>query len=108
MKSQIEYPVIDLKKTGENIRQLRISRGLSVNEVREFLGFSEPQAVYQWQKGVSLPSVDHLCALSKLLAVPMDDILVLKNPNKTEQSGSKSGFGQRVESLVTNLVFLAA
>ena len=80
MKHQIAYPVIDVKKTGENIRYLREWRGLSVDDVRVFMGFSDPQAIYQWQRGINLPSVDHLCALSKLLNVSMDDILILKTP----------------------------
>ena len=80
MKRPVTYPVIDVEKTGKNIQRLREQRGLSVNDVREFMGFGDPQAIYQWQKGISLPNVDNLCALSKLLDVPMDDILVLKPP----------------------------
>ena len=80
MKRQIPYPVIDVRRTGENIRCLREHKGLTVNDVREFFGFSDPQAIYQWQRGISLPSVDHLCALSKLLEVSMDEILVLEAP----------------------------
>ena len=80
MKRQVPYPVIDVAKTGQNIRLLREQAGLSINDVREFMGFNDPQAIYQWQRGVCLPSVDHLCALSKLLDVPMDDILVLNSP----------------------------
>ena len=80
MKRQVPYPVIDVAKTGQNIRLLREQAGLSINDVREFMGFNDPQAIYQWQRGVCLPSVDHLCALSKLLDVSMDDILVLSSP----------------------------
>ena len=86
MQYNVTYPIIDLERTGRNIRYLRECRGLSVNDVREFMGFDDPQAIYQWQKGTTLPSVDHLCALSKLLNVSMDDILVLETP-VTERVG---------------------
>ena len=37
-----------------------------------------PQAVYCWQRGRNLPSVDNLYAISKLWGVSMNDILVEK------------------------------
>lgn len=71
-----QFPVIDLPATGANIRYLRQSRGLSVRDLQQFFGFEEPQAIYKWQRGQSLPTVDNLYALSTLLDVPMNDILV--------------------------------
>lgn len=70
------FPVIDLTATGANILRLRKARGLSVRELQQFFGFEEPQAIYKWQRGQSLPTVDNLYALSALLDVPMNDILV--------------------------------
>lgn len=74
-----QFPVIDLPATGENIRRLRQTKGLSVRELQQFFGFEEPQAIYKWQRGKSLPTVDNLYALSVLLDVPMNDILVEAN-----------------------------
>ncbi len=70
------FPVIDLAATGENIRRLRIERGLTVRDVQSYFGFEEPRAIYKWQSGQALPSVDNLYALGSLLDVPMDQILV--------------------------------
>ncbi len=70
------YPVIDLAATGRNITRLRKERGLSVRDMQAFFGFEEPQAIYKWQSGKSLPSVDNLYALGALLGVAMEDILV--------------------------------
>ena len=72
----ITFPAIDLRATGRNIARLTKERGLTVRDVQSFFGFSEPQAVYKWQSGKSLSSVDNLYALSRLLEVPMEDILV--------------------------------
>ena len=73
---QKTFPVIDPAATGANIVRLRRARGLSVRELQAFFGFEEPQAIYKWQKGKSLPSVDNLYALGALLEVPMEEILV--------------------------------
>ena len=75
----IPYPVIDMKKTVENIQRIRMNCGLEVRDVQRFLGLASPCGIYLWQKGCSLPSVDHLCAISKLFRVSMDDIIVLKD-----------------------------
>ena len=74
--NRIAFPVIDPVATGENIQRLRRERGLSVRDLQTFFGFEEPQAIYKWQRGKSLPSVDNLYALSALLDVSMDDIIV--------------------------------
>ena len=70
------FPVIDSVATGNNIRRLRMERGLTVRELQSYFGFEEPRAIYKWQKGESLPTVDNLYALGALFEVPMDQILV--------------------------------
>jgi len=75
------FPVIDPVATGENILRLRKARGLSVRDLQNWFGFEEPQAIYKWQKGKSLPTVDNLYALGTLLNVPMEEILV---PRRTQ------------------------
>ena len=74
--NSIAYPTIDMKATGARITQLRKARGIKVSELSEYMGFAEPQAVYKWQRGESLPTVDNLFALSKILRTSMEDILV--------------------------------
>ena len=75
-----DFPVIDLAATGSNIRRLRISRGLTVRDLQNYFGFAEPRAIYKWQKGECLPTVDNLYALGILFGVPMDSILVPAAP----------------------------
>lgn len=70
------FPTIDMKRTGRQIERLRKDRGLTVRELQTYFGFEHPQAIYKWQWGESLPSVDNLFALARLLRVPMQDILV--------------------------------
>lgn len=74
------FPMINLTKTGENILALRMQKGLSVRTLQQMLGFATPQAIYKWQQGLTLPSVDNLVALSTILGVPIDKILVVEVP----------------------------
>jgi len=70
-------PTIDMVKTGENIIRLRKARGLTVKDLQTAFGFETPQAIYKWQHGTALPSVDNLVILAALLEVPVDEILVV-------------------------------
>ena len=57
---------------------LREKQGLSVKDLQLLLGFAMPQAIYKWQHGVCLPSVDNLVALSVIFSVPVDAILAVE------------------------------
>ena len=70
------FPVIDLPGTGRNIQRLRQQAGVTVRELQAYFGFEYPQAIYKWQHGECLPSVDNLLALARVLQVPMEDLLV--------------------------------
>ena len=69
-------PTIDMARTGANIIKLRKAAGLSVHDLQLAFGFNSPQAIYKWQNGTALPTVDNLMALARLLHVRIDDILV--------------------------------
>ncbi|MCR5272894.1 MAG: helix-turn-helix domain-containing protein [Lachnospiraceae bacterium] len=71
----MEYPVLDAKKTGERIKELRKAHNLKVEQIASFMGFESVQAVYKWQRGDSIPTVDNLYALSYLFNTTVDDIL---------------------------------
>ena len=71
-------PVVDLKLTGQNIAVLRKRSGISVRELQAMLGFATPQAIYKWQRGETLPTVENLAALAFILGVAVEDILVVK------------------------------
>lgn len=104
MKSE-PFPVIDLAATGKNIVSLRCKRGLTVHDLQEFFGFEKPQAIYKWQHGDSLPSVDNLFALSVLLGVSMDDILVRKPTAYQASDSSLPDSREGVFLLVASLRF---
>ena len=74
-----KLPVIDLKKTGQNIAKMRSDRDISVRQLQVMLGFTSPQAIYNWQNGASLPSLDNFIVLAAILGVTIDDIIVIES-----------------------------
>ena len=70
-------PTIDMVGTGQNINRLRKNAGISVRELQEIFGFATPQAIYKWQHGTTMPTIDNLVLLATVLGVKVDDILVV-------------------------------
>lgn len=70
-------PTIDMMATGKNIERLRKAAGISVRDLQDVFGFGTPQAIYKWQHGAAMPTVDNLVVLAAVLQVKVDDILVV-------------------------------
>lgn len=70
-------PVIDMAATGKNIERMRKAAGLTVRDLQDVFGFATPQAIYKWQHGTAMPSIDNLVVLAAILRVKVDDILVV-------------------------------
>ena len=67
---------INMIKTGNNINRLRKEKGLSIREIQEAMGFNTPQAIFKWQRGEALPTIDNLVVLSELFNMTIDEIVV--------------------------------
>ena len=78
-------PVIDMTATGRNITRLRINAGITVRDLQDIFGFNTPQAIYKWQRGTALPTVDNLVALAAVLGVRIDDILIFRGDARRAQ-----------------------
>lgn len=74
---------IDIVTTGANIKHLRQNAGLSVKQLTEMIGISSIQAVYRWERGEALPSIDNLMILSTIFNTPLDEIIVRRSFNDT-------------------------
>ena len=70
-------PTIDMVRTGQNINRLRKLAGVSVKDLQDVFGFATPQAIYKWQRGTALPTIDNLVVLAFVLGVTVDDVLVM-------------------------------
>ena len=84
----VRVPVIDLRATGQNIKNLRVAAGISVRDLQNILGFTNPQAIYKWQNGDSMPSIDNLVILAAVLGVTVDQILVVKGDSSADGEGA--------------------
>lgn len=82
----IAIPTINMAATGMNITRLRKSAGLSVRDLADILGFATPQAVYKWQNGVAMPTLDNLVVLAAIFNVTMDQIIVVDIDAKVQIS----------------------
>ena len=68
--------MIDFVKVGERLTKYRRDAGMSQEEMADKL-YVTRQALSKWENGVSLPSVDMLCMLSKMFSVSIEEILGL-------------------------------
>lgn len=71
------YLSIQQKETGNQIKKLLMENGYTVKDVQNAMGFENPQAIYKWISGRSLPSLDNFVILSRLLHTSIEDILVV-------------------------------
>ena len=88
----IDFPNIDMQKTGDNITRLREDAGYTVRQLQDMFGFSTPQAIYKWQHGTALPTIDNLVALSLILGVKMEDILAVNDSEDVFFFRGSAGF----------------
>lgn len=72
----MDYPVINKEKTGSRLKALLRIKGYSATDIQVYLSLACPQTVYRWFSGINIPSIDHLYALSELLQMSLDDLIV--------------------------------
>ena len=74
----MNYPVIDPVETGRNLKKLIQGSGLTATKVGRMLGLADMSTLYKWLRGDALPGIDNMLALSFLLKVSINDILVTR------------------------------
>ena len=62
-------PAIDTVGTGMKIMDLRKKAGLSVKDLQNIFGFASPNAIYKWQNGAAMPTLDNLIVLAAIFSV---------------------------------------
>lgn len=75
MNYRCVYTQIDIKKTGEKIMDLLTESNIDVKTLANTIGVSN-QSVYKWVNGRSLPTLENIYQISKILNVPIDDIVI--------------------------------
>ena len=82
----LTMPVIDMVATGRNIAKMRQNAGLTVKDLQIFFGFATPQAIYKWQHGTAMPTIDNLVALAMIFGVTIDEIIVVDTNTRAQIS----------------------
>ncbi len=75
MTSTFYKPVLDLEATGLQIKTLRKAAGISVRTLQALFNFPNPQAIYNWETGKNMPSIDNLLVLATIFNVNVEDIV---------------------------------
>ena len=69
---------INMEATGNNISRMRKEKGITIKRIQEEMGFNTPQAIYKWQNGTTLPSLENLVVLAEMFETTIADIVVVK------------------------------
>lgn len=88
----IYKPIINMVATAEKIKSCRKKAGFSIRQIQAVFNFSSPQAIYYWEKGINMPSIDNLIVLAKLFKCQMDDLV---ESSLVEISISRNDFSYR-------------
>lgn len=90
--------MIDNKQIGDKIRAIRLARGLTQNEFAVLIRVT-PQAVSNWERGVTPPDIDNIIRISDALGVTADYLLRQSNE---ECYIAIDGGGTKTEFVVFN------
>lgn len=73
---------------GSRIKEYRLLRGMTQQDIADALGESSGRVIYNWEKGIGRPDCDKLARLCDLLGVSADELIGCKSmsqrPTATE------------------------
>ena len=53
---------------------------MKINEIQAAMGFSTPQAIFKWERGICLPKLENIVVLADILGVDkIEDILCVED-----------------------------
>ena len=77
----MSLPVINLAKTGNNIKRIAKENGFSADKIKNYLGICDKSNVYKWFSG-DASTDDNLLALSILFGVTINEMIIVENTEK--------------------------
>lgn len=72
---KVTRPNYDLKTIGKNLRKLRKKKGLSVEEVCEYLEIASDRTIYYYEAGERVAPFDVMFALMELYEADLADVI---------------------------------
>lgn len=70
---------IDMDMTGKLIKTRLDTAGISAKDVAAACCLANPNAVWRWQKGQNLPTLDNLVVIAGLCGCGLDDLVAVRN-----------------------------
>ncbi len=70
-------PTVDMKATGQNIKNIMKTKGITAKDIQIRCGFGTPQAVFKWMRGVCMPTIDNMIIIADMFGCTMDDIIII-------------------------------
>ncbi|MBP3458693.1 MAG: helix-turn-helix transcriptional regulator [Lachnospiraceae bacterium] len=77
---------------GDRLKQFRMSRGLSQEQLAEKISVSR-QAITKWETNRGLPDVENMVSLAEIFGITLDELVLAENENtgkKTARFGSET------------------
>ncbi|MCQ2588166.1 MAG: helix-turn-helix domain-containing protein [Treponema sp.] len=71
-------PVIDMAATALKIKTLRKQSGYTVRDIQSIFGFANAQAIYNWESGACIPTIDNLLILASIFDVNIEDMIITR------------------------------
>ncbi|MEN0060017.1 MAG: helix-turn-helix transcriptional regulator [Bdellovibrio sp.] len=83
-----------MKELGSYLSQKRLEAGLSQRNVSDHLGYSTPQFVSNWERGVSHPPIGQIKSLAKLYKIDAEEVfkILLKETLKEVEADLRQRF----------------
>ncbi len=76
--------MIDFRKVGKKISELRRLNNLSQDDLAERMYVSR-QLVSKWENGTGVPKIDHVIDLCAILGVGFEELLCLEEERKDDE-----------------------
>ncbi len=85
MKSRKTVANTKTSVVGKFIKEKRVDAGLTQRDVASHLKYTTAQFVSNWERGISMPPLEALPRLSKLLEVPAKDFIKVMHAHQEQQ-----------------------
>lgn len=94
---------MDMIKTGDFLRSLRKSKGLTQEEVATRLMLS-PKTISRWESGLGLPDISIITDVALLYDVTVDEILKGQRNSKNLKEETEKSNDKKVNNILTNKI----
>ncbi len=76
-KEKTPHPVINMEATGKHLEKIMKEEGVTPKLFARIMGWEKPQAIYRWYYGETLPTLDTLAVLARVLNRPVESLLIM-------------------------------